>query len=156
MTDVLKSEIELAQLSDRAAVSACVHAAYFHYIARLGREPEPMLADYGALIGRGLVYVLRGPARGAICGVLVMDPQDDAMFIDNVAVHPEHQHKGLGRRLLLFAEQQALAKRLKELRLYTNELMTENIAYYTRLGYAEVERRAEDGFARVFMRKLLP
>jgi ribosomal protein S18 acetylase RimI-like enzyme len=155
MTNVLKSEIELAQLSDRAAISACVHAAYFHYVAHLGREPEPMLADYEALIDRGLVYVLRGPAQGAIRGVLVMEPHGDTMFIDNVAVHPEHQHKGLGRRLLLFAEQQAVTRRLNELRLYTNELMTENIAYYRRRGYEEVERRTEHGFRRVFMRKVL-
>jgi hypothetical protein len=33
--------------------------------------------------------------------------------------------------------------------------MTRNIALYARLGYAEVERRAEHGFARVFMRKRL-
>jgi ribosomal protein S18 acetylase RimI-like enzyme len=114
-----------------------------------------MLADYEALIDRGLVYVLRGPAQGAIRGVLVMEPHGDTMFIDNVAVHPEHQHKGLGRRLLLFAEQQAVTRRLNELRLYTNELMTENIAYYRRRGYEEVERRTEHGFRRVFMRKVL-
>ena len=33
--------------------------------------------------------------------------------------------------------------------------MTRNIALYTRLGYVEVARRVEHGFARVFMRKLL-
>jgi len=39
--------------------------------------------------------------------------------------------------------------------LYTNEIMTENIAIYTRLGYDEIERKHEDGFNRVFFRKLL-
>ena len=33
--------------------------------------------------------------------------------------------------------------------------MVENISLYRRLGYKEVERRAEEGFHRVFMRKLL-
>ena len=42
---------------------------------------------------------------------------------------------------------------MSELRLYTHELMVENIALYQRLGYREVERRQEDGFRRVFMRK---
>ena len=31
--------------------------------------------------------------------------------------------------------------------------MTENIAYYHRLGYLEIDRRLEDGFSRVFMHK---
>jgi len=40
--------------------------------------------------------------------------------------------------------------------LYTNELMVENIALYVRHGYVEYERRQEQGFRRVFMRKALP
>ena len=31
--------------------------------------------------------------------------------------------------------------------------MVENIALYQRIGYAEVERREDEGFRRVFMRK---
>ena len=75
------------------------------------------------------------------------------MFIENVAVHPAHQHRGFGRRLLLFAERQAVSNGLSEMRLYTNEVMTENIRYYRRLGYQEIDRRTENGFRRVFMRK---
>lgn len=155
MTEADGNDIELAQPPDCVAVSACVRAAYAHYVARLGRKPAPMLADYGTLIAQGLVYVLREPTRGVLCGVLVMMPDNDGIFIENVAVHPEHQRRGLGRRLLSFAERQALASGLSELRLYTNELMTENIAYYRRLGYEEVDRRMDHGFRRVFMRKVL-
>ena len=36
--------------SDAAAVKACVHAAYRHYIERMGRKPGPMLADYAEVI----------------------------------------------------------------------------------------------------------
>ena len=45
---------------------------------------------------------------------------------------------------------------LGEVRLYTNEAMTENIAYYTRHGYAEIRRHEQDGFRRVFFRKPVP
>jgi hypothetical protein len=40
-----------------------------------------------------------------------------------------------------------------EIRLYTNEAMTENLAYYIRHGYAETHRAGQDGFHRVFFRK---
>lgn len=40
-------------------------------------------------------------------------------------------------------------------RLYTHELMVENIALYGKIGFRETHRATENGFARVFMRKEL-
>ena len=51
------------------------------------------------------------------------------------------------------AEGQARRLRLAEIRLYTNEAMTENLAYHPRRGYAETDRAEQDGFRRVFFRK---
>jgi ribosomal protein S18 acetylase RimI-like enzyme len=152
---VFDRDIQLAQPRDCADVVACVREAYARYVARIGREPAPMTADYAALIAGGFVYVLRDPAGQGVRGVLVLMPVDGAMFIENVAVRPAHQGRGLGRRLLTFAEESAKATGLSEVRLYTNELMTENIVYYGRLGYEEVDRRQDGGFRRVFIRKVL-
>lgn len=143
--------IRLAEPADATAVTACVRQAYAHYVERIGREPAPMTADYADLIARGAVYVLLESA--SIVGVLVIHQLDDSLFIENVAVHPEHQKRGLGRALLAMAEQQARRAGVAEMRLYTHELMVENIALYRRIGYHEVERREEHGFRRVFMRK---
>jgi len=55
--------------------------------------------------------------------------------------------------LLDLAEQHARRLRLSEIRLYTNEAMTENVAYYARHGYVETHRAEQDGFRRVFFRK---
>ena len=112
-----------------------------------------MTADYIGLIRSGVVYVLHPPAEEDILGVLVLRASAEALWIENVAVQPQHQHRGYGRRLLQFAEEQARATGVGELRLYTNELMVESIGLYTRLGWAEFDRRLEDGFRRVFMRK---
>ena len=46
-----------AKESDAAAVEACVHAAYGHFVARIGRKPGPMLDDYGEVIRRAQVTV---------------------------------------------------------------------------------------------------
>jgi len=147
--------IQRATAADCAAVIGCVHAAYAGYVELIGRRPAPMDADYADLIARGDVYVLRAPLDGGLYGVLVMRPEQGALFIENVAVDPRHQHQGFGRQLMAFAEDQARRLGLPEVRLYTHERMTENIAFYSRLGYDEVERRLDEGFARVFMRKLL-
>ena len=58
--------------------------------------------------------------------------------------------------LLAFAEEEARARDLQTLQLYTNEAMVENIAFYQRGGYQEIDRRVEEGYRRVFMQKTLP
>jgi ribosomal protein S18 acetylase RimI-like enzyme len=112
-----------------------------------------MLADYAALIERGVVHVLR--AAGEVIGVIVLWPTDGTMFVENIAVHPRYQGLGLGRRLMTFAEKQAKAVNLPEVTLYTNEAMTENLAFYARLGFKESDRRMDEGFRRVFLHKSL-
>jgi ribosomal protein S18 acetylase RimI-like enzyme len=84
-----------------------------------------------------------------------MRPGADHLFIENVAVHPDHQGRGLGQRLLARAESEAGARGLPALRLYTNVKMTENFPFYEALGFVETERRREDGFDRVYMEKRL-
>ncbi len=135
-------------------VAACVCAAYSGYVPRIGKKLTPMLADYKALIRERVVYVLAD--GGAIAGVLVLEPVGDAALVENVAVYPSHQGSGLGRELMRFAEEFASERGLREVSLYTNELMTENIAFYHKLGFREVDRRLDDGYRRVFMSKDLP
>jgi GNAT superfamily N-acetyltransferase len=149
----MPTTIQLATAADCAAVTACVHAAYVGYISDIGRRPAPMDANYADLIARDVVYVLRASNDERLYGVIVLHVEAGALFVENVAVDPTHQHRGFGRQLMAFAEDQARGRGLAELRLYTHQRMTANIALYTRLGYAEIERRVEHGFARVFMRK---
>ncbi len=147
-------EIRRACSSDHDAIVECVAAAYEHYIPRMGMKPAPMLADYRALIARGVVYV--ASSASGICGVVVCFPVGDHLFLENVAVAPANQGMGIGRALMQFVEQQARAGHYRDIRLYTHERMTENIAYYEKLGYSETERRVEDGYQRVFFHKALP
>jgi ribosomal protein S18 acetylase RimI-like enzyme len=141
-----------ARAADASAVTACVRAAYAEYVQRIGREPAPMGADYAALIGQGAVWVVRD--GDAIAGVLVLRPQPPSLLLENVAVAPDHRGRGLGRALIGFAEEHVRAGGFDAVTLYTNERMTENLRLYPALGYTETGRRVEDGFARVYFRKL--
>ncbi len=146
-------EIRRAFADDEAAVAACVDAAYTKYIVRIGCKPGPMLADYRDLIGRRQVWV--ATEHTDLRGVLVLVPASDHLLIWNVAVHPKFQGRGLGRKLMTFAEEHAVGLGLREMRLFTHELMSENIALYRRLGYEESERRTEGDHRRVYMRKTI-
>jgi len=142
-----------AEPDDEVAVRACVVAAYSHYIARLGMAPGPLREDYAALIAQGIVYVL--VAADGLRGLVVTTPHEDSQFLANIAVDPRYQGRGLGRRLMGFVEERAHAEGRAAITLHTNEVMTENIALYGRLGFVETARRTEHGFRRVYMRKTL-
>jgi ribosomal protein S18 acetylase RimI-like enzyme len=91
--------------------------------------------------------------EGSAVGVLVLRRHPDHLLVESVAVAPSAQHAGVGRAMLAFAEGRARAAALPELRLYTHERMTANIALYERLGYRVTARAEEHGFARVHMAK---
>jgi GNAT superfamily N-acetyltransferase len=142
--------IRAARPDDRLAVEAIVNAAYSVYIARIGKPPGPMLDDYGVLIDTGAVSVWQEP-NGPIAAIIVLLPKHDHLLLDNIAVDPGHQGKGIGRQLIAFADAEARRLGYGELRLYTHEKMTENIALYTRLGFVETGRGHDAGYDRVFM-----
>lgn len=146
--------IRPARPEDRTAVEAVVNAAYAIYIERIGKPPGPMLDDYGALIAAGAVSVL-DDVPGEIAALIVLVPKFDHLLLDNIAVQPDRQGQGLGRQLIAFAEEEARRLGHAELRLYTHATMTENIALYLRLGFAETGRGHEAGYDRVFMTKRL-
>ena len=77
-------------------------------------------------------------ARGlylSVGGVLVHAMEESALIIENVAVHPMHQRRGLGLALVTYAEATAQRSRLGAMRLFTHERMATNIAWYEKLGF---------------------
>lgn len=145
-------ELRLARPEDVPAIERIVAQAYGIYVERLGRPPAPMLDDYSDKVRDATVYLA---AAGDPIGVLVLIEGADHVLIENVAVHPAHQGRGVGRALMAWAEAYAQQLGHAEMRLYTNALMSENLALYPRLGYVSVGRRAENGFDRVYFRKQL-
>lgn len=145
--------IRLARVDEVPIVTAIVHDAYVGYRTSIGTTPGPMLDDYDDLVARRAVHVLE--ENGEILGLVVLIPEQQAMLLDNVAVRPQAQGRKLGSRLIAFAEQQAHAAGYRSIRLYTQELMTENRARYAHLGFVETHRAEEKGLKRVYMTKTL-
>jgi len=145
--------IRPARPPDEAAVRDVVQRAYGHYIARIGKPPGPMLDDYRQRIADGATWVME--VDGRIVGMLVLEETPEGYLLDNIAVLPEGQGKGYGRALLEFAEAEARRRGHRAIRLYTHALMHENIALYSRIGYAETQRVSEKGYDRVYMAKQL-
>ena len=146
--------IRPAVLADAEAVQACVMNAYRHYQSRIGRLPGPMTQNYAKVISEHGVFV--AITDEAVSGVLVLAHKDEGFLLDNVAVDPCAQGRGVGRALLQFAEAQARLAGYDSIYLYTNVVMSESLELYRRIGYKEYDRRTETGLSRVYMRKPLP
>lgn len=146
--------VRAAEADDVTDIEDIVGAAYAKYIPRIGSRPAPMTVDYRDIVARtDRTYVLVDDT--AVVGVLVIVIRPDHVLIENVAVAPGAQGRGYGRTLLAYAEQRAGELDLQQTRLYTNAAMTENLTFYRSLGYVEVDRRTDEGFARVFFHKNL-
>jgi GST-like protein len=143
-----------ARPNEAAAIAALVETAYAPWVPVVGQRPGPMDDDYPGRIARGEAFVV-AEASGALAGLVVLEQKDGALWLDNVAVAPAYAGKGLGRRLIRFAEAEARRRGHDAIRLYTHQRMERNVALYRALGYAETGRGTEQGFARVFMEKRL-
>jgi GNAT superfamily N-acetyltransferase len=148
-----EDSIRRAVAAEAPAVSALVQRAYAPWVPVIGRRPAPMDDDYAVLISHSEVFVLEH--RAGLGGILVLAPEADHLWLDNIAVEPALKGQGLGRALLDFAEAEARRLNLPEIRLLTHQRMLANIALYLRAGFVETGRRTEDGFARVYMAKRL-
>jgi ribosomal protein S18 acetylase RimI-like enzyme len=139
--------------ADAARLTELVHAAYGHYVERLGGPPRPMTDDYGEVVRNRRVTV--SERGGEVVGLVVLGVGDEGFFIDNVAVDPAQQGTRVGKALLEHAELAARASGFDSLYLYTHERMVENLALYSRIGYVEYDRRPHGDALIVYLRKKL-
>lgn len=146
-------QLRRAGEADAETIRDLVSAAYEHYVPLIGRTPIPMLTDYAGAVRAHEIWVLDD--GGILVGVLELDPRSDHLWLENVAVLPVHQGRGLGRRLLHHAEAVARDRGLPEIRLLTNERYVANIAMYQRHGFVETDRRPHLGTDLVYFTKAI-
>lgn len=143
-----------AGAADAEAVRQLSRASYAKWVPLIGREPLPMRADYDHAVRAHLVDLHE--EAGALLALIEMIPHPDHLLIENIAVRPDCQGRGLGDALLRHAEATARAMGLGEVRLYTNGAFAANIAFYAKRGYAVFLREPFAGGGEVVhMRRVL-
>jgi GNAT superfamily N-acetyltransferase len=150
--------VRRARPEEAGAVGALVEAAFARHVAAVGRRPAPMDDDHAARIAAGEQYVSDAVDGGGVEGLassIVLVDEAGHLVVNNVAVAPGMQGRGLGRALLEFAEAEARRRGRPEVRLHTNAAMADNIVMYPKLGYTQVGREAQGGFQRVLFIKSL-
>ena len=142
------------------ALTRLQRAAYAPWLPVLGLEPLPYRADYTELLADHEAWFVcrRTPDEpDEEIGALILKAEPDHLLIWSVAVAAPAAGQGIGRALLAFAEAETVRRGLGEVRLYTNALMTRNIALYRGVGYEETGRETTaDGRHVVHMAKAVP
>lgn len=146
-------DIRRATVADAHDVERVTTEAYAPYVPILGRKPQPMTADAAQLIAEHPVWLLA--IDGQPSGVLVLMEEPDALLVYSLAIVPAQQGRGHGGRLLAWAEEQARVSGLPRVRLYTNERMGQNVAWYTAHGYGETGRETYLDSTLVHMARVL-
>ena len=124
-----------AVAGDEPLVRAIHRDAYAEYEPLFGGPPLPATEDYTPRIAAGQVWLWDENA------VLVLERHSDHAMIYSLAVRTAAQGKGLGATMLDAAQRLAASWQVADLRLYTNALMTRNLAIYAKHGYRETGRR---------------
>lgn len=120
--DEVASSLQEAEASDAERITTSVDATYNHHSVSVAE------------------------ADGSVIAVIVLSVTDEGFLVDNVAVHPSHAGRGLGRALLAFAEAEAKRASSDSIYLFTHEKMTESLAFSSKLGYVEYDCRSLGDF----------
>ena len=143
-----------AKAEDDTALARLIETAFVDYVRALGRDwpgPYPWLAE---AIAQGRVLWIDGTK-----GCAVIDSDGDALKIDQIAIDPAYQGRGTGRRAMAALEELAIKAGFAEITLYTAQVHTTLVAFYSSLGYRVTDIRppatGKDDIPRIHMTKLL-
>jgi GNAT superfamily N-acetyltransferase len=153
MSTVPTLEVRPATALDAPIIRDIVRAAYAKWVPLIGREPLPMRADYGRAVREHQIDLVC--EDGAPVALIETIRSPDNLFIENVAVLPERQGRGIGRMLLAHAERKAALAGLSEIRLLTNAAFEANVQLYLAAGYRVSRREPFMGGQTVHMSKTL-
>ena len=126
-------ELRQATPADAAAIRELTRTAYAKWVPLIGREPKPMTANYDEAVHKHRFDLLH--IDGSLAALIETIRESDHLLVENVAVSPAFQGRGLGRKLMAHAETLAREQGFDTIRLYTNQRFVENIELYRKLGY---------------------
>ena len=139
-----------AVAEDHKIIIAIAQKAYEKYVERMGKEPAPMRP---VIQKEDVVFICEDNKQIIAFAILVKI--NDQIILDNIAVDPSHQKKGIGNNFIKFIEQYLIKKKFDKYQLYTNEKMFENIKWYQKIGFKIFKKVTEKGYNRIYFEKEL-
>ena len=125
---------------------ALVHAAFQEYRPLLnppsGAHRETLDTIAKRLAEGGAYIAWMGETA---LGCVLIEPEEDALYLGRLAVLPEYRRLGVARLLVEAVENQARASGLNKVSLSVRVQLPRNRAFFERLGYQFVAYHHHDG-----------
>lgn len=139
-----------AGFDDWAELLALLHAAFAGMEGRIDPPSSLHRLDETSLAAKAAeeTLILAHDADGRLAGCVFLKPEATALYVGKLAVAPDAQGRGIGRSLMLAAEDAARAAGRRRLRLQTRVELTENHATFAAMGFVETARTSHPGFDR--------
>jgi GNAT superfamily N-acetyltransferase len=118
---------------NRLLAPPAMREAFEAYIARSLAEEMDRVHDYYSERSGGFWVARRGEDLVGMFGLEAIPP--DAMELRRMYVAPSARRGGIGRTMLLFAENEARRRGARRLELSTSELQPAAVALYRHTGY---------------------
>ncbi len=115
----------------------CIDNAYARYNSIIDDLPDVSEGCEEDIANKRVWLAVDGDI---ILGGVVLVASDDHLKLANLAVHPDHCGKGIGKSLIRFSEEETLRQGFRLLNLNTHAGMPGNIALYLHLGWRETAR----------------
>ena len=131
----VQGDIRKATPDDAVGLTDCTAAAYAGF-------DIPDLPDVTIGIADDIAAhtVLVCVHQGRIIGGLILSVDGSAAHLRNVAVHPDHNGRGIGTALINAAIATLDPRQVKSVDLATHRAMPGNVMLYSRLGWVETGR----------------
>lgn len=151
LTSDMRLVLRVATPDDGPKLAEIAREAYGKYLDLVDEPPAPLLLDYEEIAALGRTHVAEAP--GELLGMVTIETDGSYVILRNLAVRPACQGKGIGRTMVDLVEGMARARRLRGVRLWTRAEMSDNIAFYRRLGYVLTHSEQNEKAHRVFFCK---
>ncbi len=121
-----------AYMDDRIDPPSSLHLMTLESVAAKVQDESLFLASEG----------------GELIGCVFATSQNDSLYVGKLAVHPDHQRRGIGRRLMEGVEQHALEKGMSNLALKVRIELIENHSVFESLGFFVTGEHSHAGYDR--------
>lgn len=155
----MAASLRLAKAGHFSPIHTLFHRALTPMAERMGIQIPQDAYDWlpDCIEARNL-YILEDE-NGVLLGATALREQEDCLYVDTFAVHPEKQNQGYGQQMLKELELVAESREVPYLRLHTPEIMGELLCFYSAHGFEETHRalpaHGRDKFLRVHFQKAI-
>lgn len=138
-----------AMVSEARDIWRVTRIAYAPYKGVIKPTFGALRVTVGAIrhqIRTGKYFYIVARHEDRVIGTLRCRKRRGYLGLSRLAVLPEYQRNGIGRRLMEWAEEEARRLGLRRLRGEVRAVMPDLLRYYRRMGYRPIGRRSRKGY----------